>query len=222
MRSYHQYCSVAKALDVVGDRWTLLVVRELALRGACRYSDLQDGLPGISTNLLADRLRELEAAEVVLKREPKPPIATPVFELTEHGQELVPVLKQLMTWGLRYMVPGPGPDDHFRARWMIWPAETYLTDNQPEQPAEAIQVLADDEPITVEVDSGRVSAHAGDDTPPDATITGDAHSILALFTGYIDLENGHEANMRYTGEESAIKRVLPGETRSSAPIATDQ
>ena len=209
MRSYHQYCSIAKALDVIGDRWTLLIVRELALRGACRYSDLQDGLPGVSTNLLADRLRELEAAEVVVKREPKPPVATPVFELTEHGRALIPVLKQLMEWGLRYMVPGPAPDDEFRGRWMIWPAEAYLTDRRPEQPAEVIQLRADDEPITLEVDAGRVSALSGDDTPPDATLTGDPHSILALITGHVDLDNAGEAGIRHTGEQSAIARVLP-------------
>jgi hypothetical protein len=95
---------------------------------------------------------------------------------------------------------------------MIWPAEAYLTDNEPDQPVEAIQVRADDEPITVEVDSGRVSAHARDDADPDATISGDAHSILALFTGYIGLDDCHETNLRYSGDESAIKRVLPNAT----------
>ena len=79
MRSYGQYCAVAKALDVVGDRWTFLIVRELLLRGACRYTDLKNGLPGIATNLLADRLRELEAAGwsgVRRRRRPSPPPCT--------------------------------------------------------------------------------------------------------------------------------------------------
>ena len=76
MRSYGQYCSVAKALDVIGDRWTLLIVRELLLRGACRYTDLKNGLPGIATNLLADRLRELEAAGIVVREQAAPPVAT--------------------------------------------------------------------------------------------------------------------------------------------------
>ena len=76
MRSYGQYCSIAKALDVVGDRWTLLIVRELLIRGACRYTDLKDGLPGIATNLLADRLRELESAGLIRREEAPPPVAT--------------------------------------------------------------------------------------------------------------------------------------------------
>ena len=77
MRSYDEYCAIAKSLDVVGDRWTLLIVRELALRGACRYTDLRNGLPGIATNLLAERLRELEHAGVVdartRRRRSRPP-----------------------------------------------------------------------------------------------------------------------------------------------------
>ena len=77
-----------RALDVVGDRWTLLIVRELALRGACRYTDLRNGLPGIATNLLADRLRELENAGVVAREEAPPPIATTLFRLTPRGEEL--------------------------------------------------------------------------------------------------------------------------------------
>ena len=79
MRSYGQYCSVAKALDVVGDRWTLLIVRELLLQGPCRYTDLRNGLPGIATNLLADRLSELESAGLVRREEAAPPVATTLF-----------------------------------------------------------------------------------------------------------------------------------------------
>src|SRR2546425_7044906 len=82
MRSYGQYCSLAKALDVIGDRWTLLIVRELLLRGACRYTDLRDGLPGIATNLLADRMRDLEEKGIVRRQAAPPPIATTLFQLT--------------------------------------------------------------------------------------------------------------------------------------------
>src|ERR1700761_9754991 len=96
MRSYGQYCSIAKALDVVGDRWTLLIVRELLIRGACRYTDLKNGLPGIATNLLADRLRELEAAGLISREEAPPPVATTLFKLTPRGEEMRPVLDELM------------------------------------------------------------------------------------------------------------------------------
>ena len=103
MRSYGQYCSVAKALDVIGDRWSLLVIRELLLQGPCRYTDLRNGLPGIATNLLSDRLRELEAAGLVRREEAAPPVATTLFHLTEAGAQLEPALEALGAWGIRYM-----------------------------------------------------------------------------------------------------------------------
>src|ERR687885_1607076 len=84
-RGYGQYCAVAKALDLVGDRWTLLIVRELLLRGPCRYTDLRHGLPGIATNLLADRLRELERAGIISREDAPPPVATALFRLTPRG-----------------------------------------------------------------------------------------------------------------------------------------
>jgi DNA-binding HxlR family transcriptional regulator len=86
---------------VVGDRWTLLIVRELLLRGASRYTDLRDGLPGIATNLLADRLRELEQAGLVIREEAPPPIAATSFRLTARGEELEPTLYALGRWGTR-------------------------------------------------------------------------------------------------------------------------
>src|ERR1700751_2402967 len=98
MRSYDEYCSIAKSLDVVGDRWTLLIVRELAQRGACRSPDLRTGLPGIAPNLLADRLRELEQAGVVAREDAPPPVATALFRLTPRGEELRPVLDGLFRW----------------------------------------------------------------------------------------------------------------------------
>src|ERR1051325_8060010 len=105
MRSYGQYCSVAKALDVVGDRWSLLIIRERLLQGPCRYTDLRNGLPGIATNLLAERLRELEAAGLIRREEAAPPVATTLFRLTEAGAGLAPALAALGTSGIRYMTP---------------------------------------------------------------------------------------------------------------------
>src|SRR5260370_28862633 len=110
MRSYGQYCSIAKALDVVGDRWTLLIIRELVIRGACRYTDLKNGLPGIATNLLSDRIRELESAGLIRRADATPPIATTLFHLTHTGTELQPVLDAILQRGVRYMIE-PAADD---------------------------------------------------------------------------------------------------------------
>ena len=90
MRSYGEYCSVAKALDVVGDRWTLLIIRELLILGGCRYTDLKDGLPGIATNLLSDRIREL--VDVYLDRQTRPELRPPDARLVTFLQVAHPIL----------------------------------------------------------------------------------------------------------------------------------
>src|SRR5918912_1251123 len=95
---YHQYCGAARALDVVGDRWTLLIVRELMLRPR-RFTDLIDGLPGISRNLLSERLRALEGEKVVSREELPPPAARQVYALTDDGRDLANAMVPLVAWG---------------------------------------------------------------------------------------------------------------------------
>src|SRR5579859_7260339 len=130
MRSYGQYCSVAKALDVVGDRWTLLIIRELLTQGPCRYTDLKNGLPGIASNLLSDRLRELESAGLIRREEAPPPVAATLFHLTGAGAELEPVVSALGGWGLRYMTE-PDESDEFRSQWFGFPVSLFLRDGDP-------------------------------------------------------------------------------------------
>src|SRR3954451_18987050 len=113
VRSYSEYCAIAKSLDVIGDRWTLLIMRELTLRGACRYTDLRNGLPGIASNLLAERLRELEHAGVIAREDAPPPVATALFQLTPRGEQLRPVLEGLIRWGIPLMAE-QNPDDAVR------------------------------------------------------------------------------------------------------------
>ena len=108
MKPYNQYCPVAHALDLVGERWSLLLVRELQ-HGPLRYSDLHERLQGCSTNVLAARLKDLEAGEVIARRKLPPPAASTVYELTETGAALGPVLAALARWGLRTL--GPPPED---------------------------------------------------------------------------------------------------------------
>src|SRR5918997_6974707 len=100
MRTYGDMCGIARALDVIGERWALLVVRELVL-GPKRFTDLRVGLPNASPNVLSQRLRELEAAGVVRRRRLPPPAASKVYELTDWGKELEPVIIRLGRWGAR-------------------------------------------------------------------------------------------------------------------------
>ena len=103
-RSYRQHCGIARALDLVGERWALLVIRELVL-GPRRFTDLREGLPGIATNVLSQRLRELARDGIVARRKLPAPAASNVYELTEYGRELVPITLALGRWGARSMGP---------------------------------------------------------------------------------------------------------------------
>jgi DNA-binding HxlR family transcriptional regulator len=133
LRSYQQYCAVAKALDVVGDRWTLLIIRELMTSGPSRYTDLMQGLPGIATNLLADRVRDMEKTGLVRREEAPPPVATTLFHLTDRGRALKPVLEELGRWG-GPMMGVPQPNNVFRSHWLVFPFDAYLTDKTPSLP----------------------------------------------------------------------------------------
>jgi DNA-binding HxlR family transcriptional regulator len=209
MRSYGQYCSVAKALDLVGDRWTLLIVRELLLRGSIRYTDLRDALPGIATNLLADRLRGLEAAGVVAREEPEPPIATTLFRLTPRGEELRPALEALGRWGIPLMVAGPAAGDAFRTPWLTFPVEQFLTDRRPEGPPVRIEVRTDDGAIVIESSEGRIQTLPRTAEEPDAVLSGSPHAVLGLLTGHVDLPGAEALGVRYAGDREALRRLLP-------------
>ncbi|MYV58168.1 helix-turn-helix domain-containing protein, partial [Streptomyces sp. SID3212] len=118
-RSYDQYCSAARALDAVGDRWTLLIVREL-LAGPRRYTDLHADLPGVSTDVLASRLKDMERDELATRRKLPPPAAAVVYELTERGRGLLPVLTALARWGAPALEERR-PTDAVRAHWFAVP-----------------------------------------------------------------------------------------------------
>lgn len=209
MRTYGQYCAVAKALDLIGDRWTLLVIRELLLGGPCRYTDLRNGLPGVATNLLADRLRDLEQAGVVSREEAPPPVATTLFSLTSRGEQLAPVLRELLRWGMPLMQGGPAPGDSFRGQWMALPAEMILTDREPDVPPVTIQVLADEEPAILETSDGGVHIRLGRADNPNAVLRGSVHAVLGLFTGQIDLDLAEVTGIELEGDRRAIERILP-------------
>ncbi|HME03986.1 MAG TPA: helix-turn-helix domain-containing protein [Solirubrobacteraceae bacterium] len=220
MRSYGQYCALAKALDVVGDRWTLLIIRELLLRGPSRYTDLRNGLPGIATNLLADRLRELERAEIVAREDAPPPVASTLFRLTPRGEGLRPVLDELGRWGVPYMTEGPAPRDEFRSRWLAWPAEAFLVDGEPAQPPVAIEVRAgDDEPMVIETRAGSVESHPGRAGHPDAVLTGTPHAILGLLSGRFDLARARALGLEYEGDPRVLRRFRHGAPADTAKAA---
>jgi DNA-binding HxlR family transcriptional regulator len=129
-KHYEQYCPVAHALERVGERWSLLIVREL-LKGPKRYTDLADALPRIGTNVLAARLKDLEAAGILTKRRLPPPTPAQVYELTAYGVALKPVVRELARWGLQSL-PAPGEDDELVPGWLPDALDTFFAPVAPE------------------------------------------------------------------------------------------
>jgi DNA-binding HxlR family transcriptional regulator len=216
MRSYGEYCSIAKSLDVVGDRWTLLIVRELVERGPCRYTDLRNGLPGIASNLLADRLRELEQAGVIAREDAPPPIATTLFRLTPRGEQLRPVLNDLARWGLPLMVE-QNPSDAVRSHWLAGAIELMLTDRQPDAPPATLELQTGDQPIAIELCDGSIKTHLGAAERPDATLAGPPRPIMGLLLGVLELADAKTQGISYQGDDALLDRIGAETNLTPAP-----
>ena len=171
-KRYEQYCPVAHALDLVGERWALLVVREL-MHGPKRYTDLAEHLPGIGTNILASRLRDLEASGIVAKRRLPPPAASRVYELTEYGQALRPAIRELALWGARSLGPPTVHDELFDG-WLENAVDTVLA---PVAPPGRFEVRVGDEVASL-VDG---EAQAGPVADPDVVVEGDPEGVYYMF-----------------------------------------
>lgn len=170
-RSYDQYCPVAHALDLVGERWAMLVVKEL-MHGPQRYTDLADHLPGIGTNILAARLRTLEESGVIAKRKLPPPAASRVYELTDYGRQLKPVMRELALWGARSLGPPTDADELFEG-WLANAIDTMLGPFSPEgtfefRVGDEIATLADG------------VAHSGPADDPDVVVAAQPEGMYHL------------------------------------------
>lgn len=201
-RSYDQYCSAARALDVVGDRWTLLIVREL-LAGPRRYTDLHADLPGVSTDVLASRLKDMERDGLTTRRRLPPPGAAYVYELTPRGSTLLPVLQALGAWG-EAELGERRPTDAVRAHWFALPL---------------LRVLEGEGLVEVRLEEGRfhLRVGAGDgpvygDGPapgePDALLSLDTATCTAISRGELTLADAVRAGrVGVTGEGTLAKAL---------------
>ena len=205
VRSYGQYCSVAKALDLIGDRWNLLIVRELLLR-PCRYTDLLQGLPGIASNMLTDRLRDLERAGVVSREHAPPPVATTLFALTDRGQQLKPILRGLGEWGAQLMGE-PAAGDEFRSHWLALPVQLYLDAPPPQDSPVTIELQTGEEPLTIETVDGAVRTRQGTATDPDLVLNGPPQLLVGVLSGRLSLAEARARGLSCRGDAATLRRV---------------
>ena len=214
MRSYDQFCALARALDVVGDRWTLLVIRELFARDS-RYTDLRDALPGIATNLLAERLRQLQEAGVVEAYDAPPPVRATVYRLTPRGRELRPAIRALVSWGVPLLATGQGADA-FRTQWLVMPVRI-LFDGVDVADLAPLTVLvkAGNEPATIEVSREGLRMELGAPvSEAHVEVAGEPEKVFEFLTG---TSNARTAGVGVRGMPEAVRRLRTLITRS--PLA---
>lgn len=206
MRSYGQYCGLARSLEVVGDRWNLLIVRQLLIAPA-RYRDLMDGLPGIATNLLADRLRDLERSGVV-ERRPAGQGSVVEYVLTPWGAELRGPIESLIRWSTPLMVRGP-EGDSFRPGWLALAVPALLDTRVEVRPSATVGLEIGDEPLQLRATrSGfEVGPHDGRDL--DATVRAEPTYVLGLAAGALSLGDARALGVvEIDGDESIVRAVF--------------
>jgi DNA-binding HxlR family transcriptional regulator len=202
-KRYDQYCPVAHALGLVGERWSLLIVREL-MEGPRRYTDLAAGLPGIGTNILAARLKDLETCGIVEKHRLDPPAASQVYELTPYGRALKPVMRELALWGLR-TIGAPTDEDDFAPGWLHGALDTVFT---PVAPAGSFEFRIGSEVASL-VDGEAVRGSIED---PDVLVQTDVTSFYYLF-----VERRWDG-VTVEGDRELLERLLDA-AAAPAPVA---
>ncbi|WP_210571780.1 winged helix-turn-helix transcriptional regulator [Streptomyces sp. GESEQ-4] len=201
-RSYDQYCSAARALDLVGDRWTLLIVREL-LAGPRRYTDLHADLPGVSTDVLASRLKDMERDGLTTRRRLPPPGAAYVYELTGRGRELLPVLQALGTWG-QAELGERRPTDAVRAHWFALP----LLRSLEGQGVVEVRLEEGEFHVYVGAEEGPVYGEGPAPVEPDARMVLDAGTWEAVGRGESSLADAvRDGRITVTGEGTLAKAL---------------
>lgn len=215
MRSYGQYCALARAMDIVGERWTLLIVREL-FAGDCRYSDLRDALPGIATNLLATRLRDLQGHGIVETYEAARPVRGVVYRLTPRGRQLGPVLKALVAFG-GTLVDAQGADE-FRTHWLVLGVPMYFDGVDVADLAPfTVAVDTGDQPAVLDVNDDGVSMRVGRIENPDVAVAGPPDAVFAALTGRRSPKAS--ADVTFEGTQKALHRLRRLASRSAVAVA---
>jgi DNA-binding HxlR family transcriptional regulator len=208
MKSYQQYCSVARALDVVGDRWVLLIVRELLTLGPSRYSDLKRGLPGIASNLLAERLKAMEAEGLVDRYDALPPVGTSLYRLTARGRELQDVVHALARWGLGRMDTGAEDDDAVQPQWSALFAGMELSPHVIPEAEVVVGIETGGEAVHVVLRHGTFEIRRGTAPEADITLSGPATLVGAVLSGYLTPEQAADLGLRIVGTPSLLSDLL--------------
>lgn len=208
MKSYEEACGLARGLDVVGERWTLLVIREL-LFGPKRFTDLEEGMPGVPPSLLSSRLKELADAGLITQRVLPPPAASSVYELTHAGRQLETSLVALAEWGARYGRPMT-PEDQVRAEWMALGMKWLFKPEEAAGVRATYEMRYMDQVLNAVIDDEHVDITIGEATDPDLTVEVlDTEAGRQMMVGELPAPTAasHEF-IRVTGSMEAMETFL--------------
>ena len=220
---YDQYCALARTLDVAGDRWTLLIVREL-VPGPRRFTDLLDGLPGISRKLLTERLRDLERDDIITRRKLPPPAARQVYELADDGRDLASAIRPLIGWGLRRLGQR-NVGESFHPRWSAVAMAATANHTASADINETYQYVVGDSAFYFRVEDGSVDVHDGWAREPAVVVTTDEKTWAEIASGKLKGTAATAAGrVSISGDRQAEKRLrrtfsrkqLPGPGRAAA------
>ena len=203
---YQQYCALARTLDVVGDRWTLLIVRELR-PGPRRFTDMVDGLPGISRKLLTDRLRDLERSDVIRRTQLPPPSARQVYELTDDGRHLASALDPLIAWGAK-RIGERDPSEFFSPRWPGVAMAALANRDAATGVSETYQYVVGDVAFYLVVDDGSIEVHDGRAEDAAVVVTTDEQTWAQVAAGAITASSAVSAGtLTIAGDARARGRL---------------
>lgn len=203
-RDYGQYCGLARSLDVVGDRWNLLIVRQL-LMGPARYGELREGLSGIATNLLTDRLRDLETAGVI-ERQLSGDSSAITYALTEWGAQLREPINALVRWSTPLMIRGP-ENDEFRPEWLLVALPALFEGRVPTDHSATVGIVVDGAMVQLRATESGIVVSNPDGRELAAVLTANAHLVLGLATGMLSLDDVRTV-VDIDGNESALRCFL--------------
>jgi DNA-binding HxlR family transcriptional regulator len=207
MRTYGDGCAIARALDVVGERWALLVVRELLL-GPKRYTDLRRGLPNASPNVLSERVRELERAGVLRRRKLPPPAASRVYELTDWGRELEETVISLGRWAARSPSP-PGDAPIVSGDSVVLALRARFDPSAAPGLRAGYELRLGEDRFRIEVADDEIEVARGDAHHADATIDTDPGTLDAVLWGGRSLTDAQRAgSMTIEGDKAAVRRFV--------------
>ena len=206
-RTYNQYCATARTLDVVGERWTLLIVRDL-LTGPKRFSDLLAGLPGIGTGLLAGRLKFLQDEGLIVPVILPPPARVAGYALTEAGEELRPAVMALASWGLRWAMAERRADEDFQPGWAVLGMQALFNPDAARDLRLVYEFRVGDEVFHARVDHGAIDSVHGPAQRPDVTIETSPAVFVELAAGRMKLADAvRDGTATASGDRQAIRKL---------------